>query len=164
MTITITLMWLFVLVQCGPELREPEYISNKCLENMCTCVRPEAYMIRSLKWWTYVLQVKIRLKFFNAAWLSIFFVSLPLGLGDKENWESTFCRLKFFLPEFNNILTCDIYICSEMHHCIFRLIIVYELSLLHFKWSLCHTQIGVHLGFKSNFLASIPTDLPNVFK
>ena len=28
MTITIALMWLFVLVQCGPELREPKYISQ----------------------------------------------------------------------------------------------------------------------------------------
>ena len=32
MTITIALMWLFVLVQCGPELREPKYRSDKCLE------------------------------------------------------------------------------------------------------------------------------------
>ena len=29
--------------------------------------------------------------------------------------------------------------------------------------TLSETQIGVHLGFKSNFLASIPIDRPNVF-
>ena len=44
---------------------------------MCTYVRPEAYMITSLKWQKYVLQVKIkfRLKFFKAGRFSIFFVS-----------------------------------------------------------------------------------------
>ena len=70
-------MWLFVFVQCGPELRELKYISQINVWKYVYMRQARGVHDYESEVTTYVLQVKIkfRLKFFNAAWLSIFFVS-----------------------------------------------------------------------------------------